>query len=196
MTDPRRLAAGIASVAALLLIATGCARTAEPATETEVDIPEPEFVSRPDLVAPEVDFAGEDPAVEKGAPDSAQVFLAPKGGNGPMRGPVILDENGEPVWISPVGSRWIYDFRVQRFQGKPVLTFWQGRHTSSGFGYGKYTILDRSYREIASVTTQGKHADFHHMDLTSRGTALMTSFPVVRRDLSDMGGPKDGYVGN
>lgn len=196
MTD-RRLIAGGAVAAALLLAVTGCVtENAEPATEAEVDFPEPQFVSRPDLVAPEIGFSGEDPPAVQGAPDKALTFIAPKDGDAPMRGPVIMDQSGEPVWINPVGSRYTYDFRVQQYEGEPVLTWWQGKHTSSGFGHGEYVLVDESYREIGSVTTPGVHADFHHMDITSRGTALMTAFPIVRRDLSDMGGPENGYVAN
>jgi len=42
-------------------------------------------------------------------------------------GPMILDENGGLVWfkpLSPQGTR-AADFRVQQYEGRPVLTWWQ-----------------------------------------------------------------------
>ena len=199
----------VMSATALLLVATACSGTPsasnEPddsssasesaTTEPAATAPESEqtwdFVTRPDLNAPEIDIAGNTAKAAKGL-----VFLAPKGGDDPMRGPVIVDSQGEPVWVRPVGDRWTYDFRVQRYRGKPVLTWWQGKHLAGGYGHGEYVLMDRSYREIASVSTPGLGADFHGMTLTPRGTALMTSFPIVRRDLSAIGGPKNGYVAN
>ncbi|MGH3357258.1 MAG: arylsulfotransferase family protein [Nocardioidaceae bacterium] len=199
MTDRPRIAGGVAT-AVLLLAASACVNKAEPTSDAEPEVgSDPtaqEFVTRPDLVAPEIDFAGEDPAEATGAPSGDLVFLAPKDGSGPMRGPVILDSAGEPVWISPVGDRWAYDFRVQQYQGKPVLTQWRGRHTAGGYGYGEYVLMDRSYREVATTTTPGLHADFHNGTLTSHGTALMTSFPIIKRDLTSIGGPENGYVAN
>lgn len=187
------------SAAACLLVATACAdhdpsTPDEPADEMAVTSESEEtwdFVTRPDLDAPLIDISGDTSDAAEGL-----VFLAPKGTDDPMRGPVIVDSKGDPVWVHPVGDRWTYDFRVQQYQGKPVLSWWQGKHLSGGYGRGEYVLLDRSYRQIASVTTPGLGADFHNMTLTSRGTALMTSFPIVRRDLRDIGGPKDGYVAN
>ncbi len=32
------------------------------------------------------------------------------------------------------------DFKVQRYRGQPVLTWWQGAHTE--YGQGEYVMLD------------------------------------------------------
>ena len=192
-------------VAALLLTASACSQesdsasdsadepdtTAESEGASESDDATWDFVTRPDLNAPKIDITGDPSKTGEGL-----VFLAPKGGDDPMRGPVITDRFGEPVWVQPVGSRWIYDFRVQEYEGKPVLTWWRGKHLSGGYGRGEYVLMDRSYSEITSVATPDLGPDFHDMTLTDRGTALMTSFPIVRRDLSEIGGPKNGYVAN
>ncbi|MGB0100036.1 MAG: arylsulfotransferase family protein, partial [Nocardioides sp.] len=45
-----------------------------------------------------------------------------------------------------------------------------------------------------TVTTPGTHADFHDATLTEDGTALLISYPVTRQDLTDVGGPEDGWV--
>mgnify|MGYP005815475487 CR=1 FL=1 len=37
-------------------------------------------------------------------------------------------------------------------------------------------------------------SDLHEFELTDRGTALITAYPVVRADLSSIGGPVDGWM--
>ncbi len=105
----------------------------------------------------------------------------------------IFDNAGEPVWISDAGVDTA-DFRVQKYRGKPVLTYWTGR-VDSGNGQGAGVILDTAYREIARVPGgNGMMADLHEFHLTSDGTALLTTYPAQKIDLSSVGGPKDGWA--
>ena len=64
---------------------------------------------------------------------------------------MILDNDGQPVWFRPVPNEGedAMDFKVQRYRGEPVLTWWEGTHI--GYGRGEYVILDASYREITRV---------------------------------------------
>jgi hypothetical protein len=64
---------------------------------------------------------------------------------------MIVDEDGQLVWFRPAPGeeRDIMDFKVQRYKGEPVLTWWEGLHTS--YGQGEYVIADRSYRELTRV---------------------------------------------
>ena len=75
------------------------------------------FYSRPDLEPPAVHL---DTRAEGVAP--GYVFVAPK-----LRvtqaGPEILDDNGQVVWFRPLDAKDVSDFRVQTYQGKPVLTW-------------------------------------------------------------------------
>lgn len=106
---------------------------------------------------------------------------------------MIVDDDGEPVWIEPDG-RSVTDLRVQEYQGKPVLTYWSGTQTG-GHGVGAGTIMDTSYRVIAQVRAgHGLQSDLHEFELTPQGTALVTSYPTVTADLTAMKGPKDGYM--
>ena len=50
------------------------------------------------------------------------------------------------MWIRPVRDEDAMDFKVQRYRGEFVLTWWQDTH--SGYGKGEYPILDTSYREM------------------------------------------------
>src|SRR5437763_811843 len=75
---------------------------------------------------------------------AGDIFLAPW--RGPVQyGPEILDASGNLVWFKAVSApNWISDVRVQRYQGRPVLTWWQGPvNAASGSGQG--VINDSSY---------------------------------------------------
>ena len=123
------------------------------------------------------------------------VFVAEKA---PQKtgGPLIVDNRGRVVWFDqltpPVQAT---DFRVQRYHGKPVLTWWVGRSNGAGVGRGSYVIYDDSYRLIARVrASRGLAGDLHEFQLTPRGTAYMTVYHEVPADLSSVGGPRHGYV--
>jgi hypothetical protein len=128
------------------------------------------------------------------------IFVAPK--NGPEEaspaqdGAMILDDSGQPVWFRPLHreERDVMDFKVQRYRGEPVLTFWQGTHT--GYGQGEYVILDSSYREVARVRAgNGYRGDHHEFLISPQDTALLDIYGTVRSvDLSSVGGPKNGKV--
>ncbi|MFT4081231.1 MAG: arylsulfotransferase family protein [Nocardioides sp.] len=123
--------------------------------------------------------------------DAGLLFATPKLDD-VFRG-VIYDADGEPVWIAPDGGT-ATDLRVQTYRGEPVLTYWTGL-VATGNGQGRGVILDRSYRQIASVRCgNGLLADLHEFELTDAGTALLTSYPSVSRDLTGIGGPADGWI--
>ena len=97
------------------------------------------------------------------------------------------------------------DFRVQKFKGKPVLTFWQGTlatppaYTNAPGGSSEpgscYYILDNSYAVIKNVVAQkGFTSDIHEFLLTPQNTALLLSTKTVPMDLTPYGGPQNGYV--
>jgi Arylsulfotransferase (ASST) len=163
----------------------------EPEPNADAQPREWTFVSEPALTAPVIDVSRHD--VEGAAPaDDGLVFLAPKDGDS-RTGSLIVDAEGTPVWIGP--EERAYDLRVQRYEGKPVLTWWRGKTIEDTFGAGKYVIANRAYEEIASVTTHGiLRADYHEMTLTDRGTALMIGYRIVKRDLTGKDGPRNGWV--
>jgi len=112
------------------------------------------------------------------------VFIAPKKAVR-QRGPLIVDERGRTVWFQP-SRLGVADFRVQRYRGRPVLTWWQGR-SKFGRGQGNYVILSSSYRRIALVRAgNGLAGDEHEFTITPRNTALIT-FYERRGDLIDSG---------
>jgi hypothetical protein len=119
------------------------------------------------------------------------LFLGLKEGVG-EHGPMILDDRGQLVWFAKYTSA--RDFRVQRYRGRPVLTWWEGR-VVVGHGVGEYVVFDDSYREIARVRAgDGLRGDLHEFLITPQDTALLTAYEEVPADLSSVGGPKDGMA--
>lgn len=152
--------------------------------------PTQHFRSRPDLHPPVV-------KIRTPAHDTAPgyIFLAPKMAV-VQAGPMIMDNRGQVVWFHPLKqTKGVTDFRAQRYQGKPVLTWWRGRLSNVGVGDGWYVIYDDSYRPIAEVRPgHGLVGDVHEFRLTARDTALMTIYHRRHVDLRSIGGPKDGLI--
>ncbi|MGH7996682.1 MAG: arylsulfotransferase family protein [Opitutaceae bacterium] len=111
-------------------------------------------------------------------------------------GPEIVDSQGRPIWFLPVPYGLSTDFRVQTYQGNPVLTWTQGPNFQA-LSPGSTTdyICDSGYRVIATVQAgDGLNADEHEFQLTPQGTALITANDVLPYDLSSVNGPANGTV--
>jgi hypothetical protein len=133
------------------------------------------FHSRPDLVPPTIRVAK--------APSrrsDLHVFTDVHAGTG-QQGALIIDRRGELVYFRPVSAhggngRRIFNVRVQPYQGRPVMTYWQGAMVS-GHGQGDYHLFDQSYRQVALVKAgNGYSGDLHEFRLTSRNTALLSAY--------------------
>jgi hypothetical protein len=132
------------------------------------------FHSRPDLRPPTIKLFTRSHLASPG-----YIFIAPKR-DVEQGGPLILDNRGRVVWFLPVDRRGVTDFRVQRYRGKPVLTWWRGR-SADGRRLGEYSIYDTSYRLVAHVRPgNGIAGDMHEFLITPRNTALMTLSHTVR----------------
>jgi hypothetical protein len=148
------------------------------------------FHSRHDLVPMRLTV----PTLRSGAAPG-DVFLAKL--NAPLQrgpginGPAIYDPRGHLVWFQPLsGNNLGFDLRVQRYGGRPVLTWWQG-YINRGMGQGQGIILDTSYRQIATVKAgNGLRADLHEFLLTSHDTAFVLAPNPVTWDLSSIHGSK------
>jgi len=143
------------------------------------------YVSRPDLNPPVI--AVDVPAT--GAA-SGSLFLAPfdiTAASGAYKatpdsqshsGPLVVDNHGEPVWFLPLGSTTAMDVRVQTYQNRPVLTWYEG--TVLGPYGGSWVIFDPTYHEVARVQAgRGRHGDLHELLLTRQGTALITIYREI-----------------
>lgn len=99
----------------------------------------------------------------------------------PQQGPLIIDQSGQIVWFQPlsphpvIGAR-AFNVRMQHYQGKPVLAWFEGS-VVDGHGRGHYVICDTSYRVVARVhARRGLQGDLHEFVLTPEGTALFTCY--------------------
>ncbi|MFC7404789.1 arylsulfotransferase family protein [Georgenia alba] len=156
------------------------------------------FRSEPDLQPPLVEVSG--PEAGTTTPPAGGADASPgltaigvKGGFG-QKGPMLVDDAGEPVWFHPVDGTDARDVQVQTLHGEPVLTWWEGRQPI-GYGYGHGVVVDQTYTEIARFDmASGYDADSHEILLTDSGTALMLAYEPVRMDTSHIGGWARGEV--
>ena len=179
----------------LALLVAGCddskkESAVQEATTTQVAPPPSRtYHSRPDLKPPLVRIRT---AAHGTAP--GYLFIAPKMVVA-QAGPMIMDNRGEVVWFKPLNTRGVTDFRVQKYRGKPVLTWWRGRVSNVGVGDGWYVIYDTSYRPVAEVRAgNGLVGDVHEFLITKNDTALFTVYHRLPVDLSSVGGPAEGKI--
>ena len=150
------------------------------------------FVSRPDLVPTAL-------TVTKKASTSVaaggDLFVAPQ--YGPVQnGPMIIGPFGGLLWYQPVPHNdTATDFNVQSYQGKPVLTWWQGNVSAAGTGDGVDEIYNSSYQHVATVKAgNGVNADLHEFTITGQNTALVTAYYPVLWNTSTAKGAKPRLV--
>jgi hypothetical protein len=149
------------------------------------------FHSRPELRPPDVTVSAKAQTATGG-----DLFLAPYSGIG-QYGPMILGEHGELIWfksLSPTGTR-AADFRVQQYEGKPVLTWWQDPLIADGSKAAGEVIANSSYQTIAVIRAgNGYQPDLHEFQITPQDTAWITVYDAIDCNLSSVGGPRDGAV--
>ena len=150
------------------------------------------FVSRPDLVPAAVTVTKKaSPSVAAGG----DLFIAPQ--YGPVQnGPMIVGPFGGLIWYQPVPHNdTATDFNVQSYQGKPVLTWWQGNVSFAGTGNGVDEIYNSSYQHVATVNAaNGMAADLHEFTITGQNTALVTAYYPVLWNVSSAKGAKPRIV--
>jgi hypothetical protein len=148
------------------------------------------FHSRPELRPPDVTVS----SVAHTA--TGDLFLAPYSGIG-QYGPMILDEHGGLIWfkaLGPPGTR-AANLRVQQYEGKPVLTWWQDPLSAGASHTAGEVIANSSYQTIAVVRAgNGYQPDLHEFQITPQGTGLITVYDAIDCDLSSVGGPRNGAV--
>ncbi|HYA44693.1 MAG TPA: arylsulfotransferase family protein [Acidimicrobiales bacterium] len=121
---------------------------------------------------------------------NGDIFIAPQG-RGYGSGPEILTSSGKAIWFHamPAGET-ATDFRTQTYQGRPVLTWFQGK----GLSGTDYIYNDR-YQRIAEVRAgSGYFTDFHEFLITPWNTALILADAFGTANLTSIGGPADQKV--
>jgi hypothetical protein len=161
--------------------------TAAPAKPSESQ----SFVSAPALHPPPITVSHA--AGTTSAP--GYLFASPFLGPG-QYGPMMFDNNGNVVWFHPLpANEDAADFRTQSYQGKTVLTWWQGKTFNLGFGEGVDMVVDSNYKTIAKIKAgNGLAADEHEFLLTSHGSAFVLAYNPVQTSLASAGGPASGIA--
>ncbi|HEV3048641.1 MAG TPA: arylsulfotransferase family protein [Solirubrobacteraceae bacterium] len=157
------------------------------------DLPAPRefqsFRSRPELHPPDITVS------PRAREATGELLLAPYMGNG-QYGPMILNEHGELVWFKalPRGTR-AANLQLQRYEGKPVLTWWQDPLRSRRSHTSGEVIANSSYKIIKIVRAgNGYQPDLHEFRIGPHDTALITVYDAIDCNLSGVGGPRDGAV--
>ncbi|HTA33065.1 MAG TPA: arylsulfotransferase family protein [Solirubrobacteraceae bacterium] len=123
------------------------------------------------------------------------LLLAPYQGDG-TPGPMIAEQNGNLVWFHPLpAGEQATSLKLQQYQGKNVLTWWQGRILEVGFGQGEDVIYNSAYQKVAGVRAgNGYDADLHEFRLTPEGTAWIDAFDPIDMNLAPYGGRTAGII--
>ncbi len=124
-----------------------------------------------------------------------KIFFAPK-----SDGLTIADGQGRITWFRPTSyggtGEGVYNFRTQKYRKRPVLTYWKGASTITGYSQiGFFEILNRKYNRIARFEpANGYKADIHEFVITPRNTALVLSYRGVIWNMKKFGGPVNGHL--
>jgi hypothetical protein len=156
------------------------------------------FVTEPELPPPHIKPTME-PVRSALAPGSILVAPMYNLNRPPMKGqsgPLILDDDLQPVWFRPEPtSRIAGNLEMQSYKGQPVLTWWRGELTSTGQTLsGEFVVVDRNYRTIARLQGRGGWVLTLHEFIIDGDRAFVTANRNVQRDLSEEGGAYNGAL--
>ncbi|HKR67288.1 MAG TPA: MFS transporter [Streptosporangiaceae bacterium] len=117
----------------------------------------------------------------------------------PMRGqsgPLILDNNLQPVWFKPVPQNVVAaNLDEQTYHGQPVLTWWQGVVTNTGqTSSGKYVVVNQHYKTVATLHGTGGWVLTLHTMVIDGDHAWVTANKNVPMNLSKWGGVYNGTL--
>jgi hypothetical protein len=157
------------------------------------------FVTRPDLSPPEVKITQvasgsqleSTPRFIALAPDNVIQHSTPW-----QQGMMLVDRLGRLVWFEPAAQGKPFDLKLQTYNGKPALTWWEGGLIAD-FGSGKAQIADSTFNTIKTVPgANGLTMDLHEFSITPAGAGLATAYDITRADLTPVKGAAHGRIAN
>ncbi|MGO9495294.1 MAG: arylsulfotransferase family protein [Solirubrobacteraceae bacterium] len=157
------------------------------------------FVSAPNLHPPilgttqKTQFSKLAPGYFMTANFKNQAYKQPMTG---QSGPLILDHNLQPVWFDPIGvNAFAANLKAQSYNGKPVLSWWQGTVSSSGVTTtGEDVVVDQHYRHVATLKGADGWVISQHEMVISGANAWVTAYKNVPMNLTPYGGSANGVV--
>jgi EmrB/QacA subfamily drug resistance transporter len=111
-------------------------------------------------------------------------------------GPLMLDGNMNPTWFKPLPTNLVAsDLEKQTYEGKPVLSWWQGNVTGTGeINSGEDVVVNQHYQTVAKIRgADGWILTLHAMDVRGHD-AWVTANKNVPKDLSSEGGVNNGVL--
>jgi hypothetical protein len=106
-------------------------------------------------------------------------------------GPLILDDKLQPVWFKPVPVKDVVrQPRLQSYEGKPALSWWQGIVTNTGATEtGEDIVVNQHYQTIAKLHgVDGWKLTLHEF-VISGDDAWVTANKDIPYDLSPSAAP-------
>jgi Arylsulfotransferase (ASST) len=201
-----RVGGGLAALAAAGVVGYELhpgAKAAKPAPKPAKPKPTPQttlekpFVTRPDLSPPEVRITQ---VATQSTPETTPRFiaLAPdnviEGSTPWQQGMMLVDRLGRLVWFEPAAQGKPFDLKLQTYDGKPALTWWEGGLVAD-FGAGKAQIADSTFQTIKTVSAaNGLEMDLHEFTITPSGAGLATAYHETTADLTAVKGAKQGRI--
>ena len=123
---------------------------------------------------------------------NGDIFLTPN--NSRQHGPMILNGQGQLIWFHPVPGRAVFNLEARTYQGKPVLTWWQGKITDGHGIDGADVIMNTNYQPVAVLHAgYGYSSDLHEFQV-AQDRALIDAYVPVQANLSSVGGSSSGTV--
>ena len=156
------------------------------------------FVSAPNLHPPKL---GTDMKTQPGLAPGYFMTAVFKGLNlnEPLTGqsgPLMLDHNLQPVWFNPIGTNALAsNLRVQTYNGRPVLSWWQGVVSTTGVTTsGEDVVVDQHYRPVATLKGADGWIISEHEMIISGPDAWVTAYKNVPMNLGPYGGDANGVI--
>jgi EmrB/QacA subfamily drug resistance transporter len=111
-------------------------------------------------------------------------------------GPLILDDNLQPVWFRSVPVNVVAsNLSLQTWKGKPALAWWQGFVTNTGATEtGEDVVVNQHYQTVARLTGKDGWKLTLHEILIRGDNAWVTANKDVPRNLSSLGGAYNGAL--
>ncbi len=111
-------------------------------------------------------------------------------------GPLILDEDLQPVWFRPVPEKVVAaNLSLQTYEGQPALAWWQGVVTNTGSTEsGEDVVVNRHYQTVARLKGADGWVLTLHALVINGEDAWVTANKNVARNLSAYGGAYNGAL--
>jgi hypothetical protein len=105
-----------------------------------------------------------------------------------QNGPLIVDHNLQPVWFLPVKGLYTMNLRVQTVDGKPALSWWEGKLTPLGVvTQGKDLVYGQNYKPLypALSGAQGWTISPHELIISGGHDAWVTAYKQLADGVLD-----------